>query len=234
MGMIMQLDDFETFLGTVNLKSYRDRYRPIKLVEMDLPKDIQALDALYKTYWEQRRFIDYDEFYKEYSDFYSTAIESFRAKITMCHDCFHRGLPARIYRTWASIITQIHAGYVAESVFGAGSVSMSTELDHKGVDFQVAYRGQVLNYQVKKKTFSREVRRDKISANPITGQFYDIGYEVPTEDYFVNPKKLNGEFKLPYLRFINNKELKRLPNGFVVFTSHTFMPAKQLIDESLK
>lgn len=226
----MHLEAFEAFLATVDLKTYRDRYRPIKLVEMDLPKDIQALEALYKTYWYERRFIDYEDFYKEYLETYNVPIEAFRTKITMCEDCFHRGLPARIYRTWASIITQIHAGYVAEAVFGNGTVNMSAELDHKGADFQVVYKSKILNYQVKKKTFSREVRAAKRAAKPIAGEFIDIGYEVPTEDYFVNPKKKNGEFKLPYLRFINNKELKRLPNGFVVFTQATFEPIKKAID----
>ncbi|HUP26645.1 MAG TPA: TaqI family restriction endonuclease [Candidatus Limnocylindrales bacterium] len=230
----MHKDAFEEFLGTLNLKAYRDTYRPIKLVEMDLPKDMQALEALYITYWDQRRFIGYEAFYQEYRDKYRTAIEAFRNKITMCEDCYYRGLPARIYRTWASIITQIHAGYVAESVFGQETVNMSVELDHKGADFQVIYKGQVLNYQVKKKTFSREVRTAKVSKNPIAGRFIDIGYEVPTEDYFVNPLRQNGEYKLPYLRFINNKELKRLPNGFVVFTPYTFETVKTEIDKDLQ
>ncbi len=230
----MDMETFEKFLGSINLKAYRDTYRPIKLVEMDLPKDIQALEALYETYWDQRRFIDYDVFYHEYLNRYKMPIDAFRTKITMCQDCYYRGLPARIYRTWASIITQIHAGYVAEAVFGDGTVNMSAELDHKGADFQVVYKGSILNYQVKKKTFSREVRAAKVSKNPIPGQFIDIGYEVPTEDYFVNPKRKNGEFKLPYLRFIGNKELKRLANGFVVFTPYTFESAKNDIDQALK
>jgi hypothetical protein len=99
-------------------------------------------------------------------------LEIFRNKIQMCEICFYKGLPARIYRTWASIITQIHAGYVAENVFGAGTVSMSEELDHKGADFQVEYKNKILNYQVKKKSFSRERRVAKISKNVIAGEFY--------------------------------------------------------------
>ena len=153
----------------------------------------------------------------------------------MCKACFDKGLPARSYRTWASIITQIHAGYVAESVFGDGTVEMSGELDHKGADFQVKYRDAVLNYQVKKKSFSREVRQDKPkSKNPLLGEFVNIKYEVPSSDYFENPKKKNGEYKLPYKRFKENKELERLPNGFVVFTSFAFEQKKKEIDQALK
>ena len=228
------MDKFEKFLESVQLSDYRMQYRPIKLVEMDLPKEIQAISLLYKIYWDDARFLDFEDFYKEYSSAYKAEIESFRIKITMCKKCFYRGLPARIYRTWASIITQIHAGYVAESVFGKGSVAMSAELDHEGADFQVSYKNQLLNYQVKKDSFSREIRRAKESGNRIKGRFIDIRYEVPSDDYFRNPKKKNGEFKLPYLRFTENQELKRLSNGFVVFTSQAFANTKKEMDEKLK
>ncbi|MFH1462462.1 MAG: TaqI family restriction endonuclease [bacterium] len=227
-------EKFGQFLASVNLNAYREKYRPIKIVEMDLPKEIQAISLLYKVYWDQKKFLDYETFYKEYLKKYKIEIENFRKKITMCKNCFYRGLPARIYRTWASIITQIHAGYVAESVFGEGSVAMSAKLDHQGADFQAKYRGKILNYQVKKTSFSREVRQEKKSKTKIRGQFIDIKYEVPSEDYFKNPKKKDGEYKLPYLRFVQNKELNRFPNGFIVFTSLAFARNKKEIDESLK
>jgi len=227
-------EKFGKFLESVNLNAYRGKYRPIKIVEMDLPKEIQAISMLYKIYWNKKKFLDYEDFYKEYLNTYKTDIENFRKKITMCDNCFYRGLPARIYRTWASLITQIHAGYVAESVFGENSVSMSAELDHQGADFQVNYHGRFLNYQVKKTSFSREVRVDKKSKKKLKGQFINIKYEVPSEDYFKNPKKRDGEYKLPYLRFLRNKELKRLSNGFVVFTPFAFESKKREIDESLK
>lgn len=228
----MLLKKFNHFLQSVNLNSYREQYRPIKIVEMDLPKGIQAITMLYEVYWNQKKFLDYDNFYDEYLKKYKREIESFRQKTTMCKKCFYRGLPARIYRTWASIITQIHAGYMAESVFGEGKVSMSAELDHSGADFQVNYKDKILNYQVKKKTFSREVRASKKSKNKIKGEFIDIKYEVPSEDYFKNPKKKNGGYKLPYLRFKRNKELTRFDNGFVVFTPLVFEKKKEEIDQS--
>ena len=231
----MLVQKFDSFLQSVDLKSYRDKYRPIKIVEMDLPKEVQAINMLYKVYWDQKKFLSFEDFYKEYLSLQKTEIESFRQKITMCKNCFYRGLPARIYRTWASIITQIHAGYVAESVFGEGTVAMSGELDYQGVDFQVRYKGIILNYQVKKKSFSGEVRRGKGGVkNKIEGQFIDINYEVPSSHYFENPKKNDGKYKLPYKRFQENKELKRFPNGFVVFALYAFEQKKKEIDSSLK
>lgn len=124
---------------------------------------------------------------------------------------------------------------MAESVFGVGTVSMSGELDHQGADFQILYKGKILNYQVKKKSFSGEVRRGKGGVKTkIAGEFIDINYEVPSSDYLENPKKKDGEYKLPYKRFQDNKELKRFLNGFVVFTPHAFEKKKEEIDEALK
>lgn len=131
----MLLNKFKQFLESVDLKGYREKYRPIKIVEMDLSKEIQAIGVLYKIYWDQKKFLSFEDFYQEYLNAHKKDIELFRQKITMCKDCFYRGLPARIYRTWASIITQIHAGYVAESVFGDGTVAMSPILDRQGADF---------------------------------------------------------------------------------------------------
>ncbi|MBI5729022.1 MAG: TaqI family restriction endonuclease [Candidatus Magasanikbacteria bacterium] len=231
----MLLGEFGNFLQSVDLEAYRDKYRSIKIVEMDLPKEIQAINMLYKVYWEKKKFLSFEKFYEEYLQEYKKEISNFQEKTGMCKTCFGKGLPARIYRTWASIITQIHAGYVAESVFGDGTVEMSGELDHKGADFQVKYLGKILNYQVKKKSLGREVRQEKPkSKNPLPGEFVDIKYEVPSGDYFKNPKKKNGEFKLPYKRFQDNKELRRLPNGFVVFTPHIFEAKKKEIDAGLK
>src|SRR3989344_1544826 len=228
----MLLKKFQQFLESVDLKGYRDKYKHIKIVEMDLPKDIQAINMLYKVYWTRKEFLSFEKFYEEYLAEHKKEIHNFQGKTGMCKACFGKGLPARIYRTWASIITQIHAGYVAESVFGDGTVEMSGELDHKGADFQVKYRGKILNYQVKKKSLGREVRQEKPkSKNPLPGEFVDIKYEVPSSDYFESPKKKNGEYKLPYKRFKDNKELDRFSNGFVVFTPFPFEKKKKEIDQ---
>jgi len=175
----MYLKQFEDFLKTVNLCAYRDKYLPIKIVEMDMPKDVQALNALYNVYWDQKRFISFDEFYLEYKNGCRLPLKIFFKKTQMCSRCFNKGLPARIYRTWASIITQIHAGYVAESVFGQGTVKMSEDLDHDGADFQINYRSLTLNYQVKKETFSREVRAEKKTKKTLPGELINITYKVP-------------------------------------------------------
>ena len=156
-------------------------------------------------------------------------LEKFRLKSTMCKDCFYCGLKARIYRTWAGLITQIHAGYVAESVFGDRTFSMSAELDSQGADIRVEYRGHFLNYQVKKTSHSGVMSRKSLPRkSKLKGESVDIKYEVP--NILSNPKTKKGEFRKPYLRFLEDKRTKAFVNGFVVFTPDTFKPKKAEID----
>ena len=229
----MFLEKFEKFLRTVDLKGYRKKYSHIKIVEMDLPKDIQAIELLYKAYWDEKSFLAYEAFYKRYLNEKKEQLERFRQKSTMCEDCFYRGLAARIYRTWAGLITQIHAGYVAESVFGEGTVSMSAALDSQGADIRVEYKDHFLNYQVKKTSHSGvKSGRPLPRKGKLNGEAIDIKYEVPTS--LSDPKTEKGAFRKPYVRFSEDKRIRALENGFVVFTPHTFEVKKAEIDRSLK
>lgn len=229
----MYLKQFNKFLKTVPLKKFRKEYSNIKIVEMDLPKNIQAIELLYKVYWDEKKFVVFDDFYKRYLKEKKKAIEEFKIKTTMCEDCFSRGLKARIYRTWAGLITQIHAGYVAESVFGKGTVFMSEELDHQGADIRVKYKDCYLNYQVKKTSFSGVMSRMPLPRkSKLEGDSIDIKYEVPS--CLSDPKTKKGEYRLPYLRFLEDKRTTCFENGFVIFTAETFEGDKNKIDKSLK
>lgn len=233
MPKLSDLERFTEFLSKVNLGKYRKLYSQIKIVEMDLPKDIQAIELLYGVYWKERNFLTFEDFYKRYLKEKQKLIEAFRIKSTMCKDCFYRGLEARIYRTWAGLITQIHGGYVAESVFGDGSVEMSRELDSMGADIRVAYKGRFLNYQVKKMSNSGVVSNKPLPRKQnLPGKAIDIKYEVPT--VLSNPKTISGVYRLGYQRFMADKRTTALENGFVIFTSETFLPERLSIDKLSK
>ncbi len=225
-------ENFEIFLASVNLKRYRENFSSIKIVEMDLDRNIQAISLLYQVYWQERNFLPFEKFYSRYLKEKSKNLETFRTKIQMCKKCFYKGLPARIYRTWASIITQIQAAYVAEDLFGANSVQMSEELDHQGADIRITYKKQIFNCQVKKESQSREVRKERKPKSKLDGEWINISYFVPTREDLEEPKKRNGEFKEPYKRFIYDKRLKYLSNGFVIFTDNLFLKLKKQIDSN--
>ena len=213
-------ENLEKFLSGIELDRYRSEYSKIKLVELDLPRNIQALRHLYGLYWEKRgKFPKFEKFYKKYSGDLSGELEHFRKESRFSKETFYLGLPARIYRTWASLLTQIQAGYVAESVFGDGSVEMSAELDWQGIDMRISNSGKQVNVQIKKESLSREVRKPY----PITKRkqkIINLVYEVPGCD----PLTPTGKESQPFKRWRDkwSGKLERLDNGFIVFRPMIF------------
>ena len=242
--MHYSIETFEQFLQSINLDEYRNSYSHIKTVEMDLPKNIQALDTIYDVYWNadfkaEDTPLLFDAFYEVYFNRCKDNILNFWAKTgfeTDCN-CFPKGLKARIYRTWASLITQIHAGYVAEEVFGKETIEQSTVLDHKGIDILAKYKGNDIKIQIKKDSKRPEISRmHKAEANS-DGYFY-IWYVVPSQNDYENPyykiKRKQGllrECLKPFVKY--NKEngtLDRLDNGFVIFNKTEFELIKKAFD----
>lgn len=214
---------FNQFLAAVDLAAYHERYARIKLVELDLPREVQSIRHLYREYWNRRRgFPSFDRFYKIYRGELSAEIEAFRDQAQFSEETFERGLPARTYRTWASLLTQIQGGYAAERIYGEGNVEMSADLDYRGIDmrFRVAAE-EFINVQIKKESLSREVRQ----AKPIRKRGVEIvlvTYEVPGCD----PKTKTGKDCKPFLRWQEewSGRLKRLKNGFIIFRPEMFAP----------
>lgn len=229
-------ESFTDFLKKIDLAKYREKYSKIKIVEMDLPKNIQALQTIYEQYWQnkdnRKEPLPFEEYYNIYQETHKDDIKYFWEKsgFGMKCDCFPKGLEARIYRTWASLITQIHGGYVAESVFGQGTVKMGTELDHKNVDILITKKdNSEIKIQIKKVTHRPEFARRQENQHQET-DIKDIFYIVPNAtDYLINSTykvgKNKGQIKQSlkeFKKFNQNGTLDRLDNGFVIFAKEAF------------
>ena len=215
------LKKINAFLGGVDLAKYQKKYSQIKLVELDMDKDVQAIRHLYREYWERRgKFPSYEDFYTLYSSELRKELECFRREKMFSEETFYRGLPARIYRTWASLLTQIQGGYVAEKIYGRGNVAMSADLDYKGIDMQLTDGDDIINVQIKKKTTSREVRapwqgiRNKQPAVFVT---YEVTRHAPLTPITRQPCKPFNDWRKKW-----SGKLKRLDNGFIVFLPGMF------------
>ena len=218
--MTNELKKFNKFLSGIDLVAYRNKYSKIKLVELDLPKNIQAIRLLYDCYWDNFNLLDYDAFYSLYLKQLSKELESFRKEQMFSKETFYRGLPARIYRTWASLLTQIQAGYVAKSMYP--KVEMSADLDYKGIDIRIfidQQKAEYINIQIKKESVSREVRQ---SWKNIRNQeeITNIHYEVIRHA----PLTKTGKICVPYQRWEKKwqNKLKKLDNGFIIFLPEMF------------
>lgn len=234
------LTQFEDFLKGINLDYYRNKYSYIKTVEMDLPKNIHALQTIYEQYWQNKDNLksplSFEEYYKIYWATHEKDILDFWEKTGFGHycKCFEMGLEARIYRTWASLITQIQGGYVAETVFGNGTIRMGTELDHNNIDILVINPDGTdrLKIQIKKETHRPEIARMHKNVKNENGAV-DVYYiVVSSKDYESPCYKRNGpNYKIgdkkPFTKdFIKwNPDtgiMDRLPNGFTIFTKNAF------------
>ena len=220
MDKFNKLKSFNDFLSKVNLNKYRDKYSKIKLVELDMPRNIQAIKSLYENYWDNFNLLHYEDFYKSYSTGLVNELEEFRVKTMFSEETFYRGLPARIYRTWASLLTQIQGGYVANTMYP--KVEMSTELDYKGIDIRIYTKRNTddyINIQIKKTSLSREVRSPWTGlkgGEPVT----NIIYEVTSS----KPNTPTGRRSIPYKRWEESwkGKLAKLDNGFVIFLPDMF------------
>ena len=214
------LKAMNTFLAGVDLAKYRQKYSHIKLVELDLDRNIQALHHLYREYWERRKdFPSYEKFYGIYSGELKKELENFRKEKMFSKETFYRGLPARIYRTWAALLTQIQGGYAAEKIYGKGNIIMNADLDYRGIDMKIKDGGESINIQIKKETMSREVRTPwQITKR--NEKIVMVTYEVPA----AAPLTKTGKPSKPFNDWQNkwNGKLKRLDSGFIIFLPEMF------------
>ena len=216
--MPYHLESFNQFLTGIDLDLYRDKYRKIKIVELDMPKNVQALGTLYDEYWKKKSdWLDYEEFYEVYKKSKSNILEAWRVESRFSHETFYRGLPARIYRTWASILTQIQGAYVAEEIYGLGNVEMGVNLDHLGKDMVINLGDYGrMPIQIKKLTQRTEGQR---SSKPKVS-YIQVSYAVPTS----GPYTKKGELRKPYKKWLHEwgHKLDQLDNGFVIFKRPAF------------
>jgi len=212
------LAQFEAFLGGLDLESYRTRYSKTKTVEANLPKKIQPLRAMYETYWDCREaalWMGYGEFYEHYKSTIPRELEEFRESCGFSHETFYHGLPARIYRTWASMLTQIQGAYVLEGIYGHGKVRMGVELDRSGTDIAVRCLGNHdLYIQVKKETMRRDFRAGATARRGSQKKKVMLAYAVPRSRWL-----RDGRPSKPYLDWEAKwaGRLEYLENGFVIF-----------------
>lgn len=221
------VEKFNRYLSGIDLQMYRAKYARIKLVELDMPRNIRPIPFLYREYWERREnYPTFENFYATYAEELESQLENFRRETMFSVETFCRGLPARVYRTWASLLTQIQGGYVAEDIYGRGNVEMSAELDYRGIDMRITDDDKVINIQIKKETMSREVRAPWHGLKRGT-KIVNIIYEVPN----CEPLTSKGKPRVPFVRWRDawQEKLQRLDNGFIIFRPAMFARENTMI-----
>jgi len=229
------LKKFRDFLGSIPLDKYREELKEIKWVEQNLPKEILPLASIFKYYWEERKFLEFDVWFETFWREINTTPESKKAleefkryffnKSLEEDGWFKKGFKARMYRTWVSVLTQLDFCYMFEYVCDKEGKNLklecNAELDAKGIDAKV----NDIGFQVAKISQRKEARTVGGKKTIITIPYAVFNIEE-FERRITSPRVKDKSGYQKALKSFH-KYFILLKNGFVVFNEEYL---KQIID----
>lgn len=137
------LPRYETFLES--LKLCPDYYK-IKDVEMDLCGNLNPSIHLDYLFFKQQHWLGFDDFFDWYLEKHG---EQMKQEIpSFAKKEFDPGLRARLYRTQFGFLTEYHAFFLSQKVFGDENVSRDQKMDIAGVDFKITLEGIPYNIHI--------------------------------------------------------------------------------------
>ncbi len=231
---ITSLGEYRKFLESIPLDKYREELKDIKWVEQDLPKGILPLASIFRYYWEETSFLNFDECFENFWKEINTNPESIEAltKFKKYYfdknndGWFKKGFRARMYRTWVSVLTQLDFCYMFEYVCDKEGKNLhlecNAELDIKGIDAIV----NDIRFQIAKISQRKEARIAGGKKAVVT-----IPYAVfNIEEFERRCESPRVKDKSGYQKALDafHKYFIRLQNGFVVFNENYL---KAIIDE---
>lgn len=231
---------YRDFLETVPLDKFREKYKEIKWVEQDLPKEILPLASIFRNYWDEHKFLNFDDWFEELWKELHCNEESLNALKEFKKYYFNKdndgwfklGFKARMYRTWVSVLTQLDFCYVFVYVSDKQNKNLrlecNAELDMRGIDARVGNT----DFQVAKISQRKEARP---GANRKKTKI-TIHYAVFNLDEFKRLSKssrVSQDNRKKYKRRIEAflKYFEILLNGFVVFSEYYISEIVKNIDD---
>jgi len=225
------LDSYRAFLQSIPLAKYRETLKDVKWVEQDLYPEMLPLASIYRNYWHNQNFLDFESWFEQFwNELHSNplslaAVKSFK-KYYFDKDndgWFKLGFKARMYRTWVSVLTQIDFYYVFKYVCAKKGYDITFEanatLDRKGIDLRIGE----LDFGISKVSQRKEARSGG------SGRVIVLPYAVFDISDFSrksNSARVSPASRMAYRKSIEafNKYFIQLSNGFVVFKEEYIIP----------
>jgi hypothetical protein len=224
---IEDLREYRGFLESIPMEKYRKELKDVKWIEQDLPREILPLNSIFKHYWEERKFLDFEKWFEEFWIEINTFSESKKSleefkkyyfnRTIEENDWFKKGFKARMYRTWISVLTQLDFCYVFEYVCAIKGINLqlecNAELDEKGIDARV----NDIGFQVAKISHRKEARSGSKKKTIITIPYPVFNIEEIKRKIISN--RVKKENKIRYQKILEafNRYFIQLKNGFIVF-----------------
>lgn len=231
------LSEYRGFLENIPLAKYQEELRDIKWVEQDLPKEMLPLASIFKCYWDERKFLGFDEWFEIFWEELNTRPESKRALKEFKkyyfdkegNGWFKKGFRARMYRTRVSVLTQLDFCYMFEYVCVKEGKNLqlecNAELDARGIDAKV----NDIGFQVAKISQRKEARTVGEKKTVVT-----IPYAVfNVEEFRRRCESPRVKDKSGYQKALAafQKYFNCLENGFVVFKEDYLRRIVENIDD---
>ncbi|NPA39203.1 MAG: TaqI family restriction endonuclease [Thermodesulfobacteria bacterium] len=219
-------DSEEKFINWLYFKKYSKGVFPINFIELkqELISDNYMFPSFEDFWKEYKNNIDLNEFISQHQNFIDVEIiksqiiqeikkdqglfillkeEDVKTERTneLIKGYILVGLKARMYRTWISLLTQLDLSYIWNKTIDTIKMDSDVILDLKGVDIYGKVKDCFIGLQIKKRSRRHEALKITEGKTPINT--VDIPYDLDFE-------------KDEYLQ----DKLKRLENGFVVFTEN--------------
>jgi len=129
------LDNFRKFLATIPLEKYREQFKDIKWVEQDLWPSLLPQESIYKYYWIEKSFVDFDNWFEDfYQEIHSDPEKSKEVKKFKKYyfdkdenGWFKKGFKARMYRTWTAMLTQLDFCYALANSLEQSKISVQMQ-----------------------------------------------------------------------------------------------------------
>ena len=160
------LHQYREFLESINLREYREKLKRIKWVEHDLPREIRPQASIFRHYWDEQNFLDFESWFEDFwqelhSNPTSFAVLKYFKKYYFDKNndgWFKLGFMARMYRTWTAVLTQLDFcymfAYVCHKRAKSVNLKCNADLDYKGIDLRVGD----MDFEVSKITERKEAR----------------------------------------------------------------------------
>jgi hypothetical protein len=215
------LQSFTAFLGS--LQPRPELYK-IKTFEDDLRGVLNPSMWLNKAFFEESKLLNFREFYEYYLiNNQSLLRQSFPH---MAWEQLCQGLEARLYRTQFGMLTEYHAYYLSQEVFGASNVIRNVALDKIGVDFQIIFNNKNYNIHIfvdTERAWSyRKYKVQHKQGNSVTGIHVNLPYSLQTGrfnslEYLPNRF---GVYTKSYMSYLKNEMLaNRIQNDNIIGTN---------------
>lgn len=223
------LHSYREFLESIQLDEYREKFRIVKWVEQDLPRDLLPQWSIFKHYWHEQNFLDFDSWFEDLWEELNSntvslsALKDFKKYYFDKNNdgWFKLGFKARMYRTWTAVLTQLDFCYMLARVCDKhGSkikLEANAELDISGIDLRVGS----IDFEVGKLTQRKEARSAAIARKDRIRIPYAV-FNVDEYERKSHSSRVSPSNRVSYRNALQafNKYFLLLNNGFVVFSEY--------------